>query len=64
VRNLPASGKPGFARQLPEDQYWGLLVPVWQTNMQATSETTACNGAHLFQDKQYDGLQLDPAGIR
>jgi|GEM_PF-1470993 len=61
VRNLPPAGNPDYARQLPEDEYWGLLVPTWKDSFETTGEVLACNGQPLFLDATFDGVQLDPA---
>jgi len=62
VLNLPPStSKSGFARQIPEDQYYGLVVPSWKEGAtRPEPETLACNGEAIFQSKLMAGATFDP----
>lgn len=62
VLNLPPStSKSGFARQIPEDQYYGLVVPSWKDGAtRPEPETLACNGEAIFQSKLMAGATFDP----
>ncbi len=65
VRNLPPAAKAnGFQRQLPEDQYFGLVVPSWSDGVESPSSSTlACNGEAIFDSRSMEGTRFDPQAV-
>jgi hypothetical protein len=65
VKTLPASqSKNGFSRQLPEEEYFGLVVPSWQKGPTSPEpETLACNGEPIFKTELMEGASFDPTAF-
>jgi hypothetical protein len=64
VQLLPGRATSGFSRQIPERDYWNLIVPGLAQNPAGINrETTACNGVPVFGATTFDGAQLDAAAI-
>lgn len=62
VKNLPPlAEEKGFVRQLPEEQYWGLVVPAFEEDFAANGQTLACNGEPIFDSPNFAGATLDQA---
>lgn len=65
VVNLPPSAsKSGFSRQIPEDQYFGLVVPSWKEGPnRPDAETLACNGEAIFGSEAMAGATFDASAF-
>lgn len=61
-RRLPARTQTGFARQVPEKDYWELVVP-GLTEQAPTAATLACNGVPVFGSDTFAGSTFQPAAI-
>lgn len=61
VRSLPRAGNSGFSAQLPEDDYWGLVVPAWKDKMDGGSDVLACSGVPVFAAEDAEKFHLAPA---
>lgn len=61
VRSLPRSGDAGFSAQLPEEEYWGLIVPTWKDKMDAETEVRSCSGVPIFAEDDSEKFRLAPA---
>jgi len=61
-RRLPARTPTGFARQVPEKDYWDLVIP-GLTEQAPTSDTVACNGVPVFGSDTFAGSTFQPAAI-
>jgi len=59
---LPARTQTGFARQMPERDYWDLVVPGLSENA-PTEDTPACNGVPVFGAETFAGSTFQPKAI-
>lgn len=59
---LPARTPTGFARQVPESDYWDLVVPGLSEGA-PTAETRACNGVPVFGAETFAGSTFQPKAI-
>lgn len=62
-RRLPARSPTGFARQVPERDYWDLVVPGLSPQHPPTEQTLACNGVAVFGAETFAGSTFQPAAI-
>jgi hypothetical protein len=62
-RRLPARSPTGFARQMPEREYWDLVVPGLSAQHPPTEQTLACNGVAVFGADTFAGSSFQPAAI-
>lgn len=62
-RRLPARSANGFARQVPESEYWDLVVPGLSADHPPTEQTLACNGVAVFGADTFAGSTFQPAAI-
>jgi hypothetical protein len=61
VQRLPAQkGSSKFARQLPEDDYWGLVVPAWSDSQLSEPGAKACNGEAVVLSPEFESARVDP----
>lgn len=64
VRRLPRKAPNGFARQIPEKDYWGLVVPSAQTDLSSVNSSTLdCAGDPVFAQPVFQGASVDPKAI-
>lgn len=50
VKHLPRRASSDFARQIPEADYFGLVIPAFENDFaRPTSSTAACNGDRVFE---------------
>lgn len=61
-RRLPARTPTGFARQVPEKDYWDLVIP-GLTETAPTADTLACNGVPVFGSETFAGSTFQPRAI-
>src|SRR5690606_2721191 len=61
VRAFPQTGKSGFSIQLPEEDYWGLIVPAWTDKMDSGGDVLSCSGAPVFAEETAGKYHLAPA---
>jgi len=64
VRRLPKKASSGFARQIPEKDYWGLVVPDAQNHLESVNATTLdCAGEHVFASPLFEGATVDGSAV-
>lgn len=60
VRTLPQTGKSGFSTQIPEEDYWGLIVPAWKDKTEGGGDVRSCSGAPIFSAEKSAKFHLAP----
>ena len=64
VRRLPKKASSGFARQIPEKDYWGLVVPDAEAHLTTVNASTVdCAGGRVFASPVFEGTTVDDSAV-